>query len=215
MIFGGNMQIIYFLIPIIIILSLIFFAWRFASRKTAIPCPSWLGWMVEIDNPFSKTNRANFIIDNLSLEPGMKVLDIGCGPGRLTMPLAEKVGSEGFVYAIDIQDEMLNRVKEKAKLRNLNNIIYKKIRMGEGELENLNADRAVLVTVLGEIPERQKALKEIFDTLKSRGILCISEIIFDPHFQSKRKVLSLVTPLGFKEKLFLGNKIAYTIYFEK
>jgi len=41
----------------------------------------------------------------------------------------------------------------------------------------------VLVTVLGEVPDREAALREIFDALKPGGILSVTEIIFDPHFQ--------------------------------
>ena len=70
--------------------------------------------MVELDNPFTKTNRAEFIIDHLDIEPGMTLLDAGCGPGRLTIPAAGRVGSQGKVVAMDIQDGMLLRTREKA-----------------------------------------------------------------------------------------------------
>lgn len=63
--------------------------WRFSSQRYSLPCPVWLRWFVELDNPFTKTNRAAFIIDTLAIEPGMTVLDAGCGPGRLTIPLAQ------------------------------------------------------------------------------------------------------------------------------
>ncbi|MCP5406928.1 MAG: class I SAM-dependent methyltransferase [Chromatiaceae bacterium] len=55
---------------------------------------------MELDNPFTKTNRAAFIIETLSLSKGMKVLDAGCGPGRLTVPLAQSVGRNGCVVAL-------------------------------------------------------------------------------------------------------------------
>ena len=66
--------------------------WRLASGRRSIPCPAWLSWMVELDNPFTKTNRAATIVERLDLQPGMAVLDVGCGPGRLTIPIATKVG---------------------------------------------------------------------------------------------------------------------------
>lgn len=52
--------------------------WRLASRRQSLPCPVWLRWMVELDNPFTKTNRAAEIIRHLNLQPGMTVLDAGC-----------------------------------------------------------------------------------------------------------------------------------------
>ncbi len=56
---------------------------------------------------------AETILDRLALEPGMKVLDVGCGPGRLTVPAARRVGINGHVTALDVQPEMLRRVQKK------------------------------------------------------------------------------------------------------
>jgi ubiquinone/menaquinone biosynthesis C-methylase UbiE len=44
----------------------------------------------------------------LGLKPGLVVLDLGCGPGFWTMPLAEAVGSSGTVWALDVSREMLD-----------------------------------------------------------------------------------------------------------
>ena len=54
-----------------------------------------------------------------------------------------------------------------------------------------NFDRALLVTVLGEIPDRDAALRAIFDALKPGGILSITEILRDPHYQRRTTVLRL------------------------
>ena len=53
------------------------FFWRFAGRRRTLPCPSWLSWLLE--NPFmNSVAGAGTILDRMALEPGMKVLDIGC-----------------------------------------------------------------------------------------------------------------------------------------
>ncbi len=189
--------------------------WRLASRRYSLPCPVWLRWLVELDNPFAETNRAGVIIQHLDVQPGMKVLDVGCGPGRLTIPAAEQVGPQGAVVAIDIQSGMLRRAQEKAQTANLNNIRFLKVGAGEGKLERSQFDRALLVTVLGEIPDREAALREIFDALKPGGILSVTEIIFDPHFQSRGTVLRLASQAGFREKEFFGNRLAFTLNLEK
>ena len=194
---------------------LIAFVWRIASRRRSLPCPVWLRWLVELDNPFTKTNRANVIIQHLNLQPGMKVLDVGCGPGRLTIPVAQQIGPQGEVVAIDIQTGMLRRAQEKAQAAQVSNIRFLQAGVREGKLEHNLYDRALLVTVLGEIPDRKRALQEIFETLKPGGILSVTEIIFDPHFQSLSTVRALAAGVGFKEQGCFGNRLSFTLNLEK
>jgi ubiquinone/menaquinone biosynthesis C-methylase UbiE len=189
--------------------------WLFASRRRSLPCPVWLRWLVELDNPFTKTNRAAVIIDHLGLRPGMTVLDLGCGPGRLTVPVAQRVGHEGRVVAVDLQAGMLARAKEKARAANLSNIEFIRAGAGEGQLGHGRFDRALLVTVLGEILDRTGALKEIFDALKPGGLLSVTETVFDPHYQSRQTVTRLAGEVGFREQGFFGNRVAFTLNFEK
>jgi ubiquinone/menaquinone biosynthesis C-methylase UbiE len=199
-------------IGLVILISII---WRLASRHQALPCPVWLRWLVELDNPFTKTNRAAFIVEHLYLESGMAVLDAGCGPGRLIIPIAEQVGNQGTVIAMDVQAGMLSLAKEKTQAAGLKNVEFLHAGIGEGKLENKLFDRALLVTVLGEIMDQRKALKEIFDALNPGGILSVTEIIFDPHFQSRSKVTHLASEIGFREKDFFGNHIAFVANFVK
>jgi ubiquinone/menaquinone biosynthesis C-methylase UbiE len=197
------------------LIILIVLAWRLASRRYSLPCPVWLRWLVELDNPFTQTNRADVIVRNLELRPGMKVLDVGCGPGRLTIPIAREVTPQGQVVAMDVQAGMLRRAGEKAQAANLTNIRFLQAGVGEGQLEQGQYDRALLVTVLGEIPDRERALKEIFDALKPGGMLGVTEVIFDPHFQKQDSVRRLAYAVGFREKKLVGNRLAYTMCLEK
>jgi len=189
--------------------------WLLVSRRQSLPCPVWLRWCVELDNPFAKNNRAAVILDHLGLQPGMAVLDLGCGPGRLTVPAAQRVGSGGRVVSVDLQAGMLARAKEKARAASLTNIEFIQAGAGEGKLGHGRFDRAILVTVLGEIPDRTGALKEIFDALKPGGILSVTETLFDPHYQSRQTVTRLAGEVGFKERGFFGNRLAFTLIFEK
>ena len=202
------------LLGVVGLLLLVGVTWRLASRRRSLPCPVWLRWFVELDNPFTRTNRAATIIEHLELEDDMAVLDVGCGPGRVAVPLAERV-PKGEVVAVDIQDGMLRRAKEKAQNAHLPNIRFVQAGAGEGKLERNHFDRALLVAVLGEIPNQQAALHEIFDALKPGGILSVTELIFDPHFQSRRKVAGLATAVGFREHRFFGTRLAFTLNLQK
>ena len=189
-------------------------SWRLASTRRSLPCPVWLRWFVELDNPFTRTNRAATIIEHLELEPDMAVLDVGCGPGRVSIPLAERV-PDGEVLAVDIQAGMLRRAKEKAENARLSNIRFVQTGVGEGKLGRNHFDRALAVAVLGEVPNQHAALQEIFDALKPGGIFSVTEIIFDPHFQSRRKVTRLATAVGFREHRFFGTHLAFTLNLQK
>ena len=190
-------------------------AWRKSSRRTALPCPSWLGWMVELDNPFTRINRAQSIVANLELEAGMAVLDAGCGPGRLTLPLATAVGPQGEVLAVDVQSAMLERVRAKMEAAGARNVQLLQAALGQGKLPPQRFDRAVLVTVLGEIPDQVAALREIHAALKPGGILSVTEVIFDPHFQPREAVRRAAEAAGFVETRCLGGRWAYTMHLQK
>ena len=69
--------------------------------------------------------------------------------------------------------------------------------------------------MLGEIPDRAKALREIFDALVPGGVLSVTEVIFDPHFQTRKTVTRFVSKAGFQEKTFVGNRFAYVLHLEK
>jgi ubiquinone/menaquinone biosynthesis C-methylase UbiE len=190
-------------------------AWRFASRRQSLPCPAWLQWMVELDNPFTQTNRAAVIVRRLDVAPGMAVLDIGCGPGRVAIPLALAVGADGHVTAMDIQSGMLARAAAKARQTGVTNIRFMQTGLGEGKLTRAHYDRAVLVTVLGEIVDREAALRELFAAMKPGGIVSVVEVVFDPHFQTRATVRRLAAGAGFKERALYGHRLAYAMNWEK
>lgn len=171
--------IIGILILVIIILTI---GWRYASQQRSLPCPVWMKWM--LDPPFAwMSGRTRKTIEYLDVTPGMQVLDAGCGPGRVSIPVAKIVSPTGSLTAMDIQEGMLAEVKKRAEKEGISNIRYLQGGIGEGKLGEEQYDRIVMVTVLGEIPDREGAMKEIYGALKPGGILLIEETIRDPHFQ--------------------------------
>lgn len=194
----------------LIVISLV---WRYASRRRALPCPRWLGFF--LDNPLAG-KEANLQITRAKLEPGMNVLDAGCGTGRLTLPVARLVGPQGRVLAVDIQQKMLDAVSARVSAAGLKNVAIRKVALGEGAFQEQNAfDRAFLTAVLGEIPNRLQALREIHVALKPGGILSISEIMLDPHYQSPSRTRQLAEQAGLRFECQFGNPFKFTAHFVK
>lgn len=184
--------------------------WRVNHRN--LPCPASLIFL--LDNPFTKRYHHD-ILSRLELEPGFRVLDAGCGPGLLTVPVAKAVGHNGRVLALDIQAGMLERAKARVAKAGLSNVDYLQAGLGGGKLPANSFDRALLVTVLGEVPDKPAALKEIYGALKPGGFLSVTEVLPDPDYQSAGKVKSLAAQAGFRVRGHFGSFFMFTQNFEK
>lgn len=202
------------LLYLLLFLTLGSLIWRIAARFTIIPWPSWLAFMLE--NPYMLIVSPSYkLVERLSLQPGMILADIGCGAGRVSIPAAKLLAPNGFVDAIDLQEGMIKKTQKRASKHQVKNIQFIKAEIQGHPLEKEKYDRACLVTVLGEIPDREKIISEIYNSLKSNGILSITEVIPDPFYQTQKQVTRLCHQAGFKtEKTFKGL-LAYTINFIK
>lgn len=195
---------------IVLVLIATGYWWRYRS----LACPASLTWL--LNNPYmNAVAGADTVIERLHLRSGMRVLDIGSGPGRLSIPIAQYIENTGEVVALDIQPKMLEKLKSKVINMGISNIRLIEAGAGDGKVENDYFDRALLVTVLGEIPDKKSALSEIYKALKQGGILSITEVIPDPHYTSRNKVRSLCSGAGFTETEEFGCWVAFTINFMK
>ena len=188
--------------------------WRHVERRRPRPFPSWLSPLLETP-AMEAVAGSSRILDGLDLVPGMRVLDVGCGTGRVTVPAASRVGPGGEVVALDVQLSMLQRLKARADASGLENIRPVLGVIGQGALERDAFDRALLVTVLGEVPEPEAALRETYAALKTGGVLSVSEVIPDPHYQSRRTVRRLAGAVGLRPRHHYGSRLAYTTQFVK
>lgn len=188
--------------------------WRLVSRRHELPCPSWAVPLLE--NPyFEALAGAELLLDRAGVATGMSVLDVGCGPGRLTLPAARRVGPGGEVVALDLQPRMIRRLEERIAASGLGNITPILAAAGEGRAGVERYDRAFLVTVLGEIPDREAALGEIFAALKPGGVLSITEVLPDPHYQTRAGIGRLAAAAGFVPRESFGTFWAFTRNFAK
>ena len=159
-------------------LAVIALAVAYWWRKNPSACPYGQRFWVEAPHPFITRGRLREILEP---QPGERVLEVGPGTGYYTLELADWVGDEGVVEIFDIQQEMLDHTMNAAAERGATNV-----RATQGDARSLpydddSFDAAVMVTVLGEIPDQDAALRELARVLKPSGRLVVGELFGDPH----------------------------------
>jgi ubiquinone/menaquinone biosynthesis C-methylase UbiE len=154
------------------------------------------------------------LTERLDLKEDYSVLEIGPGPGYFSPKIASTL-SKGKLVLSDIQQEMLDYAKKRLKKKGINNIEYN---LGNGttlEFADQQFDRIFMVTVIGEVDNKQSLLKEIHRVLKPDGVLSISELAGDPDKLSTIELEQLVCSERFKVKQLFGTDRNYTMNFEK
>ena len=180
--------------------------WRYAS----LPCPWWMVPLLE--NPyFQLVAGAELLMGRAGIGAGMRVLDAGCGPGRLTIPIATRVGEAGRVVAFDRQPRMLRKLQRRVAADGITNVEAVLGGIGEARLPAGSFDVAVLVTVLGEIPDKGAALREIRGALRADGVLSVTEVLPDPHYLSLARVRALAAEAGLRERQVFEGRVGYTV----
>src|SRR5262247_2175009 len=116
--------------------------------------------------------RPGEVMDALGAKPGKRVADIGCGYGYFTFRLAARVGAEGKVYAVDIDEEAINKVrqrKEREKLEQIEPILGES---ADPRLPN-DLDAVMIVDTYHEFREYDRTMQAVFRALKPGGRLVI------------------------------------------
>jgi ubiquinone/menaquinone biosynthesis C-methylase UbiE len=208
------MVILWILLGFVAAFAAISVGWRWASRVWRLPCPSLLAGSLE--SPLAaRFNGARVTVERLGLKPGQKILEIGPGPGRLLIPAAKAVLPGGEAVGIDIQQKMLDRLKTRAEQAGLTNLRAIHGDATQQHVPEGTFDLVYLCTVLGEIPDRPAALAQCRRALKPGGVLSVTEMFGDPHYQSRTTVRRLAEAAGFQPRASYGNFWRFTADFVK
>lgn len=204
------MRIVLYVLAAFIIYQILI---RLIRKVFHFPAPAFIGRFLDSNIRRAMQPQAA-LIRRSGIQPGMRVLEIGCGSGAYTLEIARAVGATGKVVALDIQPGMLEQLKNKltrsenTDIRNVEPLLASAYQL---PFQNGSFDAAFMITVLQEIPDKWRALAEVRRTLRPGGIVAVTEWLFDPDYPLKQTTLRLLKEAGFGNIDSSGNLWTYTV----
>lgn len=148
--------------------------------------------------------KANVL--QMGLHEGMKVGDFGAGSGHYALAAAAIVGSSGKVYAIDVQEDVLTRLRDdaaRAGFRNIETIWGDFERAGGTKLKDQALDAVILSNTLFQLDRTEEALKEMRRVLRPGGKLLVVD--WAGAYGGMGPAEDRVVPEHKAEELFIGG----------
>jgi SAM-dependent methyltransferase len=181
-------------------------------RRHPSACPYSQRFWVEAPHPLITRARLR---EALAPSAGERILEVGPGTGYYTLAVAESLGREGSLEIFDLQRAMLDHAVKAARERGLDNVIAT-----QGDARTLPYaedvfDGAFLVTVLGEIPDQDGALRELRRVLKPGGRLIVGELFGDPHWVRFGVLEERARRAGLQPRGRVGTRLGYFATFTK
>lgn len=161
----------------------------------------------------------------LGVREGMHVADFGVGSGAHTFSMAERVEGGGYVYAIDIQKDLLRRIANEANRYGFKNIevIWADLEMPRGsKIADAMLDLVLLSNILFQVADKLTLLHEARRVVKGRGRIAVIDWEdsfgglgpIPDHVVEKEMVLDLARRAGFRlEKEFPAGAHHYGLIF--
>jgi ubiquinone/menaquinone biosynthesis C-methylase UbiE len=181
-------------------------------RRNPSACPYNQRFWVQAPHPLITRQRLREV---LAPQPGERVLELGPGTGYYALDMAEWVAPGGRLDVFDLQQEMLDHTLRRAGERGLANVAPTQGDAQSMSYADATFDAAYLVTVLGEIPDQEAALRELARVLKPGGRLVVGELAVDPHWVSPAKLRSRAERAGLRFERRAGSPIGYFARFAR
>jgi SAM-dependent methyltransferase len=175
-------------------------------RRNPSACPYNQRFWVEAPHPLITRPRLR---EALAPAPGERLLEIGPGTGYYALHVAGWVEPGGQLDVFDLQQEMLDHTMNGAGERGIANIVPIRGDARALPYDSDTFDGAYLVTVLGEIPDQEAALRELARVVKPGGRVVVGELLGDPHWVSPAKLRARAEGAGLRFELRLGSPVGY------
>jgi ubiquinone/menaquinone biosynthesis C-methylase UbiE len=120
--------------------------------------------------------RPEEVMDALGLKPGSVVADVGCGRGYFTFHLADRVGSQGKVYAVDVKEHLIAGLRHEAEAKTLSQIEAVVGAADDPHLPLGALDAILVVDAYHEMHDYDAMLEAFYRALKPGGLLGVIDI---------------------------------------
>ncbi|MBC9783665.1 methyltransferase domain-containing protein [Heliobacterium chlorum] len=126
----------------------------------------------KLDNPRrQELLPVDKMLDLLQVEKGSYLADLGCGVGYVTIPAAERVGREGHLFALDLQEQMIIEGRRRSQDAGLRNIAWILNPEDSLPLPANSVDAVIMVAVFHELKNRSGYVEEAYRILRAGGRL--------------------------------------------
>jgi SAM-dependent methyltransferase len=176
------------------------------SRLYPAPMPHALRFFLYLSHPGLSPGALHQV---LGLVAGERMLEIGPGIGHHALPTAAALGPRGRLDVIDVQPEMLADLRRHAADRGLGNLIASEGDAQRLPWEDASFDAGYLITVLGEIPSSEAALRELARVVKKGGRIVVGEFFLDPDYVSPARLRELAQAAGLAIRAQRGTRFSY------
>jgi len=158
-------------------------------------CPWWGGYF--IDNRFRRLLHKPEVILADHVRPGMTAMDVGCGMGFFSIPMARLVGTQGRVISVDLQQKMLDVLAQRAQAAGVLDRIKTHCCQAESIGVTESVDFALAFYSAHEVPDQRRLLDDVYGCLRPGGHFLVVEPIGHVRASAFEKMLEFSRDVGF------------------
>ncbi len=186
--------------------------WATRARRNPAACPYSQRLFLDLPRPLM---RRQTLRDMLDLAPGERVLEVGSGTGYYSLDVARQIAPDGRLDVVDLQQAMLDELMRRAAMAGSTNVVATQGDARDLPFPAATFDAAFLVATLGEIPDRDRALRELRRVLKPGGRLVVGEGQPDPHMLTVDDLRGRAEAIGFVFDGHQGTPLGYFARFRR